>query len=72
MSLQIVSFKSLQLTSQLDNIFATLHLSNPKCTKRCIIHSLFNFLFGNSNHAKEIEAIKNNMAILKENQDIPK
>ena len=60
----------MQLTKQVDNIFATLGQSNPKHTKRGIIHSLFNFLFGNPNSAKEIKAIKNNMAILKENQDI--
>ena len=63
-------FQITQLTSQVDNIFATLNQSNPKCTKRGIIYSLFNFIFGNSNSAKEIRAIKNNMAILKENQDI--
>ena len=34
-----------QLTSQVDNIFATLDESNPKYTKRGIIHPLFNFLF---------------------------
>ena len=60
----------MQLTSQVDNIFITLNWSNPKHTKRGIIHSLFNFLFGNSNSAIEIEAIKNNMAKLKENQNI--
>ena len=60
----------MELTSQVDNIFANLDQSDPKCTKRGIIHSLFNFLFENSNSAKEINAIKNNMAILKENQDI--
>ena len=59
----------IQLTTQVD-IFATLDQSNLKCTKRGIIYSLFNILFGNSNSDKEIEAIKNNMAILKENQDI--
>ena len=51
-------------------MLATLDQSNPKCTKGGIIHSIFNFLLGNSNSAKEINAIKNNMAILKENQDI--
>ena len=60
----------MQLTSQVDSILATLDQSSPKCTKTVIIHSLFNFLFGNLNSAKEIKAIKNNMAILKENQDI--
>ena len=38
--------------------------------KKGIIHSLFNFLFGNPNSPEEINAIKNNMAILEENQDI--
>ena len=62
----------MQLTSQVDNIFATLDQSYPKCTRRGIIHSLFKFLFGNSNSADEIEAIKVNMAVLKENQDLLK
>ena len=57
-------------TTQVDNMFTTLDQSNPKCTKRGIIHSLLNFIFGSSNSAEEIEAIKNKMAILKENQDI--
>ena len=60
-------FQIMQLNNQVDNIFTTLGQSKPKCTKRSIIHSLFNFLFGTSNSAKEIEAFKNNMAILKEN-----
>ena len=51
-------FQIMQLTSQVNNIFATLDQPSPKCTKRGIIHSLFNLLFGNSNSAKEIEAIK--------------
>ena len=55
----------MQLTSQVDNIFATLGQWDPKCTKRGIIHFLSIFLLGNSNSAKEINAIKNNMAILK-------
>ena len=38
--------------------------------KRGIINSLFHFLFGNSNSAEEIKAIKNNMAIKEQNQDI--
>ena len=63
-------FQIMQLTKQVDNIFTTLDLSNPKHTKRGIIHFLFNILFGKSNSAKEIKAIKNNMAILKENQNI--
>ena len=36
-------FQVMQLTSQVDNIFTTLDQSNPKCTKRGIIYSLFNF-----------------------------
>ena len=60
----------MQLTSQINNIFATLDQTGPKCAKRGIIHSLFNFLFGNPNSSEEINAIKNNMAILEENQDI--
>ena len=60
----------MQFTKQVDNKFTTLDQSNLKCTKRGIIHSLFNFLFGNSNSDKEIKAIKSNMAILQQNQDI--
>ena len=63
-------FQITQLTSQVNNIFATLDQNNPKCTKRGIIHSLFSFVFGDSNSAEEIKAIKNNMPILEENQDI--
>ena len=63
-------FQITQLTSQVNNIFATLDQTNPKHTKRCIIHSLFNFLLGDSNSAEEFNVIKNNMTILKENQDI--
>ena len=59
-----------QLTSQINNIFATLDQTGPVHTKRGIIHSLFDFLFGNPNSAAEINAIKNNMAILEENQDM--
>ena len=40
------------------------------CHSKCrIIHSLFNFLFGTTSSAEEINAIKNNMDILKGNQD---
>ena len=60
----------MQLTSQVHNIFATLDQTNPKHAKRGIIHSLFNFLFGDPNSTKEINAIKNSMAILEENQVI--
>ena len=59
-----------QLTTQVNHIFATLDQINPKCTKRGIIHSLFNFLFGDLNSLAEIISIKNNMVILEENQDI--
>ena len=58
-----------QLTSQINNILATLHQTDLKCAKIGIIHSLFNFLFGDSNSAEEINAIKNNRVIIKENQD---
>ena len=37
-------FQITQLTSQVDNIFATLDQSNLQHTKWGIIHSLFNFL----------------------------
>ena len=60
----------MQLTKQVDNIFTSLDQSNPKCTKRGIIHSLLKFLFENSNSVKEINVIKNNMAMLKQNLDI--
>ena len=33
------------------------------------IHSLFNFLFGTTSSKEEINAIKNNMEIVKGNQD---
>ena len=54
----------------MNNIFVTLDQTGPKCANRGIIHSLFNFAFGDSNSPEEINAIKNNMAILEENQDI--
>ena len=38
--------------------------------KKGIILLEFNFLFGNPNSLAEINSIKNNMAILEENQDI--
>ena len=59
-----------QLTTQINNIFSTLDQTGPKQVKRGIIHSLFNFLFGNPNSSAEINAIKNNMSILEENQDV--
>ena len=49
-----------QLTSQINFILTTLDQTkdtNPKCTKRGIIHSLFNVLFGNPN-SSDIESIK--------------
>ena len=36
----------IQLTTQMNNIFATLDQPGPKSTKRGIIHSLFHSLFG--------------------------
>ena len=60
----------MQLTTQINNIFATLDQTCPKHAKRDILHSLFNFMFCNPNRSGEINAIKNNMAILRENQDI--
>ena len=59
-----------ELNSQVNNIFTKLDQSKHNCTKRGIIHSLFNFLFGTSSSAEEITAINNNMEILKGNQDI--
>ena len=59
-----------QWTTQINNIFSTLDQTGPKHANRYIIHSLFNFLFGDVNSSAEIKAIKNNMAILKENQDV--
>ena len=58
---------------EVDDIFATLDQSNPKCaSKEATVHSLFNFLFGKPNSAKEIRAIRNNMAILKRKPKYPK
>ena len=61
-------FQIMHLTSQVDNIFATLDQPNLKCTKRGLIPSLFNFLFRISNCAEEIHAIQNNMAIFKKSR----
>ena len=36
-----------QLTTKINHIFATIDQISPKHVKRGIIHSLFNFLFGN-------------------------
>ena len=60
----------MQLTSQINNIIATLDQTAPKCAKRGIIPFLFNFLFGNPNSSAEINVIKNNLALLGENQVI--
>ena len=59
----------IDLNMQLNNIFTTINNLKNNCTKRGIILSLFNFLFGTSSSAEEITAIKNNMEILKGNQD---
>ena len=61
------------MTTQFNDISTTLDQTrdaNPKYTKRGIIHSLFNFLFGDLISSADIESIKNNMAILEENQDV--
>ena len=63
-------FQITELTSQINIIFAFLDQTGLKCTKRGIIQSLFIFLFGDPNSTEEINIIKNNMAILEENQDI--
>ena len=58
------------LTTQVNCILTTLDHTkdtNPKCTKRGVIHSLFNFLFVNLNSSADIETIKNNMMFLEEN-----
>ena len=57
-------FHIMQLTSQVVSILAILDQTGPKHAKRGIIHSLFNFLVGDPNSAGEINAVKNNMAIL--------
>ena len=44
--------------------------TNPKLNKRGIINSLFDFLFSDLDSSADIEAIKNNMAILQENYDV--
>ena len=48
----------MQLINQVDNIFATLDWTDPKCTKRGIFHSVLNLLFHDSISAEEIKAIK--------------
>ena len=52
-----------QLSTQINNIFATLEQTGPKYTKRGIIHSI-QFLVFDPNSSAEIKAIKTNMAIL--------
>ena len=68
--LVVCKLQIMQLATQINNIFVTLDQTGPKYTKRGIIHSLFNFIFGNPNSSAELNTIKNNMAILEENQDI--
>ena len=58
------------LNMQLNNIFTTLDHLKYNYTKRGIIYSLCNFLFSTSTSVEEITGIKNNMEILKGNQDI--
>ena len=67
---QIENPKIAQLTTQVSNISTTLDQTSLKHAERGIILSLLNFLFGNPNSLAEINVIKNNMAILEENQDI--
>ena len=50
-------------------MFYPLDQSKHSQIKCGIIHSLFNFLFSTTSSAYEINAIKSNMEILKENQD---
>ena len=59
-----------QLTTQVNHIFANLDHTSPKHAKRGVIYSLFNFLFVDPNSLAEIHSVKNNMAILEENQDV--
>ena len=50
-----------QLTTQVNYILTTLNQTkdtNPKHNRRCVIHSLFNFLFGDPNGSADIEPIK--------------
>ena len=61
-----------QLTTKANWILTTLDQTkdtNPKHNKRGVIHSIFNFLFGDTNGSADIEAIKDNMTMLQENQD---
>ena len=56
-----------EINNKVNNIFTTLNQSKYNHTKRWVIHSLFNFLFGTSNSAEEVTVIKNNMEILNKN-----
>ena len=56
-----VKIKITDLNMQLNNVFNTLNNSKHNQTKKGIMHSLFNFLFGTSSSTDEITAIKNNM-----------
>ena len=73
MNLLVVNPKYTWLTTQVSCILSTVDQmkdTKPKHNKRGVIQSLYNFLFGNPDSSADIEAIKNNMAILQENQDI--
>ena len=59
----------IDLHTQLHDIVNTLNQSNHSHIKCGIKHSLFNFLFGTTSSTEE-NAIKNNMEVLKGNQDI--
>ena len=61
------------LTTQVNYILTILdqtEYTNPKHNKRDVICSIFNFLFGKPDVAADIEAIKDNMSTLQENQDM--
>ena len=60
----------INLSMQFHDIFNTLGQSNHSHAKHGKIHSQFSFLFGTISSAEETNAIKNNMEILKGNQDI--
>ena len=57
-----------QLTTQVSHIFATLDQTKPKHAKRGIMHSLFNFLFGDPNSLADINSVK--ISDFSRNQDI--
>ena len=54
---------------QLHNMSNTFDQSQHSRLKCGILQSLFNFLFGTSSSTEEINPIKNNMEIIKANQD---